>query len=109
VFLTGTASHSRVAALHQQLASDPHVKTIYFESRQQAYAEFQRLYTCWSSVPRSATPASYRLVLTPDTTLTQRDRLVASLATDHAVDGVSCDRSLVCLAELTSPSPTPST
>lgn len=69
VFLSPNVSTHQTLALGNALRADPLVRTAYFESKQQAYQEFQRLYTCWAAVPRSQTPASYRLVLQPTATL----------------------------------------
>lgn len=117
VFLTPTATRQQRLALRHQLRTDPLVAHVYFESQQQAYQEFQRLYTCWTSVPRSQTPASYRLVLTGKATLATRDLLVARLAKQPAVDSVSCDPAVPCVNAAAgkagtsggsgSPSPTP--
>jgi len=73
-----------------------HVKTVYFESADEAYAEFQRLYTCSADVPRTAVPASYRLVL-DHTTREQRDTLVNDMRRLSGVASVSCDPSSPCL------------
>jgi hypothetical protein len=75
----------------------PIVKVVYFESPTEAYQEFQRLYTCWAQVPRSQTPASFRVVLIPTATIGQRDALVARLLRRPEVDTVSCDPSLPCV------------
>lgn len=72
------------------------MQTVDYEGAAQAYAEFQRLYTCWAQVPRSQTPASYRVILKPTATITQRNALVARVLRQPAVDTVSCDPSLPC-------------
>jgi hypothetical protein len=71
-------------------------RTVYFESADDAYAEFQRLYTCSADVPRSALHASYRLVLRP-ITRPARDAFVARLRRLTGVEAVSCDPSSPCL------------
>jgi hypothetical protein len=106
VFLSPAVTTHETLKLGNDLRADPAVRTVYFESAKQAYEEFQRLYTCWSEVPRSQTPASYRVVLVPTTTLAVRDSLVRRLARRHDVDSVSCDPALPCTAQL--PSATPS-
>jgi hypothetical protein len=102
VFLSPAVTTHETLKLGNDLRADPAVRTVYFESARQAYEEFQRLYTCWSEVPRSQTPPSYRVVLVPTTTLAVRDRLVRRLARRHDVDSVSCDPSLPCTAQLPS-------
>jgi len=74
----------------------PEVSTVYHESAEQAYGEFQRLYTCSADVPRSAVPASYRLVLKA-VKRPQRDGLVSRIRGLPAVSSVSCDPSSPCL------------
>lgn len=107
VFLTPKASTHDVLAIGNYLRSDAQVQHAYFESRHQAYAEFQRLYTCWKSVPSSQTPPSYRLVLVHGATLVTRDLLVKRLLRKPAVDSVSCDPSVPCtnIVESTPPAP----
>ncbi|HVT65521.1 MAG TPA: permease-like cell division protein FtsX [Mycobacteriales bacterium] len=94
VFLSGRATSA--ATLGQVLRRSPIVKTTYFESSREAYAEFQRLYTCWAAVPRSQTPASFRVILKPTATIAQRDSLVARIVRHAGVDSVSCDPALPC-------------
>ncbi|HMC70584.1 MAG TPA: permease-like cell division protein FtsX [Mycobacteriales bacterium] len=96
VFLEPSASPTQVASLGDQLRAMPAVKTVYFESAEQAYQEFQRLYTCSADVPRSAVPASYRLVLKA-VQRPQRDDLVTRVRGLPAVSSVSCDPSSPCL------------
>jgi FtsX extracellular domain len=105
VFLDPAVTTHETLKLGNDLRADPAVRTVYFESATQAYAEFQRLYTCWSAVSRSQTPASYRVVLAHTTTLAARDQLVRRLARRADVDSVSCDPSLPCTAQLPSADP----
>jgi hypothetical protein len=86
----------RVAQIRRLLDDAAISQRVYFESRREAYAEFQRLYTCWADVPRSAIPPSLRVVLRPTATIAQRDSLVARLVRQEGVDSVSCDPSLPC-------------
>jgi hypothetical protein len=102
VFLARNVSTHQTLKLGNTLRADPLVRRAYFESRQQAYQEFQRLYTCWAAVPRSQTPASYRLVLQPTATLGARNALVARIARRGYVDSVSCDPSVPCVNALPS-------
>lgn len=83
----------RIGHLLDRAAS---VEQSYYESPAQAYAEFQRLYTCWTRVPRSQTPASYRVVLVPTATIAARNRLAARMLRQPGVDTISCDPSLPC-------------
>ena len=96
VFLEPSATPAQVSSLGGQLRSMPEVRTVYYESAEQAYEEFQRLYTCSADVPRSAVPASYRLVL-KDVKRPQRDGLVTRVRGLPAVSSVSCDPSSPCL------------
>jgi FtsX extracellular domain len=82
------------------------VQSVYFESKRAAYMEFQRLYTCWASVPRSQTPASYRVDLKPSVSITQRNALVSSLARMPDVDTVSCNPIIPCTSSLPAATPT---
>ena len=96
MFIAPSARPADVEALGGQLRALPRVKSVYFESAAQAYAEFQRLYTCSADVPRSAVPASYRLVL-KDVKRPQRDGLITRVRGLPAVSSVSCDPSSPCL------------
>lgn len=98
VFVEPSATTDQVKALGDRLRSLPQVRAVYFESADQAYAEFQRLYTCSADVPRSAVPASYRLVLAA-VKRPQRDTLVAEVRGWPTVKSVSCDPSSPCLGE----------
>jgi hypothetical protein len=98
VFLSPKLSARRQQRIGRVVRRDPLVRTTYFESAKQAYEEFERLYTCWTEVPRSQTPASYRLVLVPTSTLGSRDSLVRRLVTQPGVDSVSCAPALPCAA-----------
>src|SRR4051812_38588560 len=57
VFLT-TNRAATVHALGERLRRTDHVSRVYFESAAEAYAEYQRLYTCSARVPRTAVPPS---------------------------------------------------
>jgi hypothetical protein len=97
VFLKPEASLPR---LHAQVAALPDVAAVYDETSAQAYAEFQRLYTCSAGVPASAVHASLRLVLT-SLDLAQRDTLVKKLLRLPGVETVSCDPSAPCVDVVT--------
>ena len=79
-----------------QIRYSPQVSRVYFESRAQAYAEFQRLYTCSAQVSPTTIPPSYRLVLRT-VTRPQRDDLVRTISRLPAVRSVSCDPSSPCV------------
>jgi hypothetical protein len=96
VFLRARTTPAAVKGIGRALRRTSTVQHVYFESNHKAYAEFQRLYTCWAAVPRSQTPASYRVVLKPTATISQRDSLVARMVHDPGVGSVSCDPSLPC-------------
>jgi len=96
VFLRSSASPAEVTNLRSKLEAQPGVARVYFESADEAYAEFQRLYTCSADVPRSAVPASYRLVLAK-MTRAKRDALVSTIKPMPGVESISCDPSSPCL------------
>jgi hypothetical protein len=108
VFLRPSVTTRQTLKLGNTLRADPDVQTAYFESSKQAYEEFQRLYTCWTSVPPSQTPASYRVVLYPTVTIGERNDLVARLVKQHDIDSISCNPTAPCTS-IVAPSPTPST
>jgi hypothetical protein len=109
VFVSQSATTGQTLKLGDLLRSNSLVADVYFESKKQAYEEFQRLYTCWTSVPRSATPASYRVDLQPTVSITQRNQLVSQLARMPDVDTVSCNPVIPCTSSLPSTSPTAAT
>ncbi|HVT22866.1 MAG TPA: permease-like cell division protein FtsX [Mycobacteriales bacterium] len=96
VFLRPRAAAGVVDRIGRELRHAHAVERVYFESKHEAYAEFQRLYSCWADVARSQTPASYRVVLAPTATIVQRNALVARMVQRTGVDSVSCDPSLPC-------------
>lgn len=96
VFVADHTPAREVTALRRHLAALPHVRHVYFESQAQAYAEFQRLYTCSEQVPATSVPASYRLVLYA-VTRSERDDLVRRVYDLAGVASVSCDPSSPCV------------
>jgi hypothetical protein len=96
VFVAANTDRATMRALYDALVAEPHVARVYTETKRQAYAEFQRLYTCSASVPRSAAPASYRLTL-ETVTVPQRDALVRQIYRLPGVGSVSCDPSNPCV------------
>jgi len=96
IFLSTPVSAAQTSRVRQVLAKSMLVHRLYFESQSEAYAEFQRLYTCWASVSRSQTPPSYRVLLLPSITLQQRNGLVQQLVNLAGVDSVSCDPNVPC-------------
>jgi hypothetical protein len=97
VFLDRHASPSRVASLGAVLRSNPAVLHVYYESKTEAFAEFQRLYTCSAGTPRSQVPASYRVVLKQGTTVAARNRIVGTTVRERGVETASCDPSNPCV------------
>lgn len=97
VYLKPSARTSTVTRLARELNRTTIVQRVYYESRAEAFAEFQRLYTCWGQVPRSQVPASYRIVLIPTATISQRNTLVAQMLHQPGVDSASCDPTLPCV------------
>lgn len=103
VFLAADAS---LPELKEQVAALPDVAVVFAETSAQAWAEFQRLYTCSAAVAPSAVHASLRLVLaTLD--LARRDELVKQLLALPGVETVSCDPSAPCVDVVRSASPRP--
>ena len=95
VFVADDASPQVVSTLGPILRGEPHVVRVYRETKRQAYAEFQRLYTCSAQVPHSALPASYRLIL-DEVTTSERNSLVQRIYEIPGVRSVSCDPSSPC-------------
>jgi hypothetical protein len=96
VFVTTKTRPARVTALRDALVRLPKIRTVYFESKTEAYAEFQRLYTCSTQLRPGDLPASYRIVL--DTiTRPERDDLVRAIYRLPGVGTVSCDPSSPCV------------
>ena len=96
VFVATKARPAAVQALGDELRTTKNVAQVYFESAAEAFAEYARLYTCSAQVPKSAVPASYRLVL-DKISHAQRDALVRQIAAMPGVQGVSCDPSDPCV------------
>ncbi|WP_306215677.1 permease-like cell division protein FtsX [Actinoplanes sp. RD1] len=68
IFLTATATAEEQSALAQALGSDPRAGTVHFESREEAFQKFQRLWRdspdFVQSVGPESLPGSFRLRLT---------------------------------------------
>jgi cell division protein FtsX len=96
VYVEASASADQIRALGTELRGFAQVRTVYFEPADQAYAEFQRLYTCSADVSPTSIPASYRVVLHP-IKRPERDALVTRIRALPGVTGVSCDPSSPCL------------
>jgi hypothetical protein len=106
VFLRSGTTPAAVSALRATVTALPDVSAMYVESAAQAYAEFQRLYTCSAAVAPDAVHASLRLVLaTLD--LARRDALVTRLLRLPGVVSVSCDPSTPCVDVVRSATPSP--
>jgi hypothetical protein len=97
VFLKPRASATVLASLRSGLRTNPQVLHVYFESKSEAFAEFQRLYTCSASTAKPHIPASYRVVLKQGTTVAVRNRIVAATVGEPGVQTVSCDPSNPCV------------
>lgn len=95
VFLDDVDPH-RTQRIGAALDRIPQVRRVYYESAEEAYAEFQRLYTCSEQVPATSVPASYRLVLYA-VTRSERDDLVRRVYDLAGVASVSCDPSSPCV------------
>jgi hypothetical protein len=96
VFVAGSATRLQNAQLGATIRADPLVRTVYYETKREAYSEFARLYTCWTSVPRSQVPASYRIVMSETATLAQRNTLAQQLINLPTVGSVSCNPTVPC-------------
>jgi hypothetical protein len=107
VFLNAHASPSRVAPLGLRLQANPAVLHVYYESKAEAFEEFQRLYTCSAGTPHSQVPASFRVVLKQGTTVAARNRIVGATVREPAVETVSCDPSNPCVDIVQSANPSP--
>jgi hypothetical protein len=105
VFLSPHASRGTVSSLRAGLLRDPAVLHVYYESKAEAFAEFQRLYTCSASTPNPRIPASYRVVLKPGTTVATRNRIVATTVRLPGVETVSCDPGNPCVDVVLSAGP----
>jgi FtsX extracellular domain len=106
-FLDPHASASTVKALASGFRSNPAVLHVYYESKAEAFREFQRLYTCSASTPNPHIPASYRVVLKQGTTVAARNRIVGSTVREPGVETVSCDPSNPCVDIVQSAQPRP--
>jgi FtsX extracellular domain len=107
VFLAAHVSASRVASLGAGLRGNPAVLRVYYESKTEAFAEFQRLYTCSVGTPHSQVPASYRVVLKQGTTVAARNRIVGTTVREPGVETASCDPGNPCVDIVQSAQPKP--
>jgi hypothetical protein len=105
VFLDGNATPALTRTLGSGLRSNRQVKRVYYESKAEAFAEFQRLYTCSASVKNPDIPASYRLQLMAGTTVSARNALVGRILGEPGVATASCDPSDPCTAVVASARP----
>jgi len=95
VFVDDRASAATVSDLGSRLRRTAGVRTVYFESGVQAVEEYRRLYTCSAALPRTALPASYRLVLS-SMRHDRRDDLIRALRRLPGVSDVVCDPTDPC-------------
>lgn len=105
VFLDSGASPATIRSLGAGLRSNPLVRRVYYESKAEAFAEFQRLYTCSASVRNPQIPASYRLQLDAGTSVDARDALVTHVLGEPGVATASCDPSNPCVQTVESARP----
>jgi hypothetical protein len=109
VFVSPDATAAQTQSIGTALHADSRVQNVYFETRQQAFEEFQRLYTCWAGVSRSQTPASYRVDLKPTVSIADRNSLVSTISRLPDVDYVACNPLIPCTSSLPTPTPTTTT
>jgi hypothetical protein len=105
VFLDPHLTPSATAKLGAGFRDNPLVRRVFYESKAEAFAEFQRLYTCSASVNNPDIPASYRLQLTAGTTLAARNALVTQILAEPGVSTASCDPSNPCVKTVQSAQP----
>jgi cell division transport system permease protein len=91
VFLRDDASPDQVTALNSKIAGLPEVQTHYFESKEQAYERFRRLFqdspTLVNNVQPESMPQSFRIKLVdPEQFAVIRARLVGDPAIDEIKD-----------------------
>jgi cell division transport system permease protein len=91
VFLRDDASPDQVTALNNKIAGLPEVQTHYFESKEQAYERFRRLFqdspTLVNNVQPESMPQSFRIKLVdPEQFAVIRARLVGDPAIDEIKD-----------------------
>jgi cell division transport system permease protein len=91
VFLRDDASPDQITALNNKIAGLPEVQTHYFETKEQAFEQFQRLFrdipTLVNNVTADAMPQSFRIKLVdPEQFAVIRARLVGDPAIDEIKD-----------------------
>jgi cell division transport system permease protein len=91
VFLRDDASPDQITALNNKIADLPEVQTHYFETKQQAYERFRRLFedspTLVNNVDAESMPQSFRIKLVdPEQFAVIRARLVGDPAIDEIKD-----------------------
>jgi hypothetical protein len=105
VFLDSQITPSSTAKLGAGFRSNPLIRRVFYESKAEAFKEFQRLYTCSASVKNPDIPASYRLQLAAGTTVTARNALVTRILAEPGVATASCDPSDPCVKTVESAQP----
>lgn len=105
VFLAPHITTPATAKLGAGFRANPLVRRVFYESKREAFAEFQRLYTCSASVKNPGIPASYRLQLTAGTTVAARNALVTRILAEPGVATASCDPSDPCVQTVQSARP----
>ncbi|HEX9891985.1 MAG TPA: permease-like cell division protein FtsX [Actinomycetota bacterium] len=105
VFLREDVSGEQVDALGREVAGFPEVERVFFESRQQAFQRFQRLFrdspTLVENVDVEAMPQSYRVKLTdPGKFAVIRARLAGQPAIDEIRDEQAVVKKLLVVTEV---------
>jgi cell division transport system permease protein len=105
VFLRDDASSEEIEALGQTIAEIPQVQDVYFENRDQAYENFQRLFrdntALVENVDPSAMPQSYRVKLVdPGDVPVIRARLAGNPAIEEIRDEQALVRRLVAVTSV---------
>jgi hypothetical protein len=96
IFLRRQVTAGQQRELLGFLDRNPVVDHAIFESKAEAYAEYQRLYTCSALIPPGALPASYRVVLGSQVSLAARNALIGRLYRLPGIAMISCDPSAPC-------------
>jgi hypothetical protein len=106
LFVHPGTTNSQLRRLASTVLAMQSVRTVYVESAQQAYAEFQRLYTCSANVSPDQVPASLRIRLF-NLNAADREKTLHQLVGLPHVDSLSCDPSNPC-TDVSRPTPTAS-
>jgi cell division transport system permease protein len=91
IFLTGEVTDAQRASLDSQLKGDPLVKSFYYESKEQAYEKFKRLFAdapdLVSAVKPDGLPESFRVQLkNPEKFQAVSDKYAGSQGVEEIID-----------------------